>query len=86
MLQAILDEFARRHDDVAAAIMDEMGAPWGLARGAQALSGPQHFKAAIKIETIDGNSYDGDSGGNGAITSKWRSKSDFSAFFRQVND
>ena len=28
--------------------MDEMGAPWGLARGAQALSGSQHIRAAIK--------------------------------------
>ena len=48
LLQAILDEFARRHDDVAEAIMDEMGAPWSLARGAQALSGPQHVKAALR--------------------------------------
>ena len=48
LLQAILEEFARRHEDVAEAIMDEMGAPWGLAKGAQALSGPQHFKAALK--------------------------------------
>jgi aldehyde dehydrogenase (NAD+) len=48
LLEAILEEFARRHEDVAEAIMDEMGAPWGLARGAQALSGPQHFKAALK--------------------------------------
>ena len=48
LLQAILDEFARRHDDVAEAIMDEMGAPWGLAKGAQAASGSQHFKAALK--------------------------------------
>ncbi len=48
LLQAILDEFARRHDDVAEAIMDEMGAPWELASGAQAKSGPQHIKAAIK--------------------------------------
>jgi aldehyde dehydrogenase (NAD+) len=47
LLQAILEEFARRHEDVAEAIMDEMGAPWGLAKGAQALSGPQHFKAAL---------------------------------------
>ena len=39
-----------------------------------------------RIETIDGNSYDGDSGGNGAITSKWRSRGDFSAFFKQVDD
>ena len=48
LLEAILNEFARRHDEVAEAIMDEMGAPWGLARDAQAASGPQHFKAALK--------------------------------------
>ena len=48
LLRAILAEFKKRHDDVAEAIMDEMGAPWSLARGAQALSGPQHIKAAIK--------------------------------------
>ncbi len=48
LLRAILDEFGKRHEDVAEAIMDEMGAPWGLAKGAQALSGPQHIKAAIK--------------------------------------
>ena len=48
LLQAILDEFAKRYDDVAEAIMDEMGAPWGLAKGAQAASGPQHIKAALK--------------------------------------
>ncbi len=48
LLQAILDVFARRHDEVAEAIMDEMGAPWDLARNAQAASGPQHFKAALK--------------------------------------
>ena len=39
-----------------------------------------------QIETIDGNSYDGDSGGNGAVTSRMRSRSDFAAFFRQVDD
>ena len=48
LLQSILDEFAKRHDDVAVAIMDEMGAPWGLARNAQAASGPQHIKAALR--------------------------------------
>ncbi len=48
LLQAILDEFGKRHEDVAEAIMHEMGAPWALAKGAQALSGPQHIKAAIK--------------------------------------
>lgn len=48
LLQAILDEFAKRHDEVAEAIMDEMGAPWGLAKHAQAASGPQHIKATIR--------------------------------------
>jgi len=48
LLKAILAEFKNRHNDLAEAIMDEMGAPWNLARGAQAFSGPQHFKAAIK--------------------------------------
>ena len=48
LLENVLAEFARRHDEIAAAIMDEMGAPWGLAKGAQAGSGPQHIKAAIR--------------------------------------
>ncbi|HET6630861.1 MAG TPA: aldehyde dehydrogenase family protein [Woeseiaceae bacterium] len=49
LLEAILAVFARRHDDVAQAIMEEMGAPWKLARNAQAASGPQHLKAAIEV-------------------------------------
>jgi aldehyde dehydrogenase (NAD+) len=49
LLQAILEEFNKRHDDVAEAIMDEMGAPWGLAKNAQAASGSQHIKASIKV-------------------------------------
>ena len=48
LLKAVLDEFGKRHEDVAEAIMDEMGAPWALAKGAQAMSGPQHIKAAIR--------------------------------------
>jgi aldehyde dehydrogenase (NAD+) len=48
LLENVLAEFAKRHDDIATAIMDEMGAPWGLAKGAQAGSGPQHIKAAIR--------------------------------------
>jgi aldehyde dehydrogenase (NAD+) len=48
LLQSILDEFAKRHDEIAEAIMDEMGAPWGLAKHAQAASGPQHIAAAIE--------------------------------------
>ncbi len=48
-LEAILEIFARRHDEVATAIMEEMGAPWKLAKHAQAASGPQHFGAALKV-------------------------------------
>lgn len=48
LLETVLAEFAKRHDEIAEAIMDEMGAPWGLAKGAQAGSGPQHIKAAIR--------------------------------------
>jgi aldehyde dehydrogenase (NAD+) len=48
LLQSILDEFAKRHDEIAEAIMDEMGAPWGLAKNAQAASAPQHIKAALR--------------------------------------
>ena len=54
LLQSILDVYARRHDEVAEAIMDEMGAPWGLAKNAQAASGTQHIKAALKaLETYE---------------------------------
>ncbi len=48
LLQAILDIFTRRQDEVAEAIMEEMGAPWGLAKHAQAPSGTQHIAAALK--------------------------------------
>ncbi|MBT8077940.1 MAG: aldehyde dehydrogenase family protein [Gammaproteobacteria bacterium] len=48
LLQSILDIYARRHDEIATVIMEEMGAPWGLAKNAQAPSGPQHFAAARK--------------------------------------
>ncbi len=48
LLQAILDVYKRRADEVAEAIMDEMGAPWGLAKHAQAASGTQHIGAALK--------------------------------------
>ena len=48
LLQAILDEFKTRYDDVAEAIMDEMGAPRDLAFKAQAASGTQHIYAALK--------------------------------------
>jgi len=48
LLKSILEVYTRRQDEVAEAIMDEMGAPWGLAKNAQAASGPQHIKAALK--------------------------------------
>lgn len=54
LLQSILDVFAKREEEVARAIMEEMGAPWGLARHAQAPSGPQHIRAALKtLETFE---------------------------------
>lgn len=48
LLQKIIDIFARRHDEIATVIMEEMGAPWKLAKHAQAASGPQHLIAAKK--------------------------------------
>ncbi len=48
LLEAILAEFTNRYMDVAEAVMEEMGAPWQLAKGAQAGSGTQHLKAAIR--------------------------------------
>ena len=48
LLNKILEEFKRRFDEVAEAIMDEMGAPWSVASGPQAGSGPQHIKATIR--------------------------------------
>ncbi len=48
LLTAILEEFKKRYADVAEAVMDEMGAPWEVANGPQAGSGPQHIKATIR--------------------------------------
>ncbi len=54
LLAAVLDVYTKRYEDVAVAIMDEMGAPWRLAKGAQAGSGTQHIRATIKaLETFD---------------------------------
>ncbi len=49
LLDAILDIFEGRHDEIAEAIMDEMGAPWKLAKFAQAASGPQHIAATRDV-------------------------------------
>ena len=48
LLESVFEEFMKRYDDVAEAVMEEMGAPWGLAKGAQAGSGSAHLKAAIR--------------------------------------
>ena len=48
LLQSILDEFTKRHDEIAEAIMDEMGAPWDLAKDSQAASGSYHIKVALR--------------------------------------
>jgi aldehyde dehydrogenase (NAD+) len=48
LLQAILGQLAERNDEIATAIMEEMGAPWKLAKHAQAPSGQQHFGAALQ--------------------------------------
>ena len=48
LLKSILDVFTKRQDELATAIMEEMGAPWGLAKHAQAASGAQHIAAALK--------------------------------------
>jgi aldehyde dehydrogenase (NAD+) len=49
LLTAILEVFERRNDEVATAIMEEMGAPWKLAKYAQAPSGSEHVRAAIDV-------------------------------------
>ena len=49
LLEKILEIYATRHDEIATAIMEEMGAPWKLAKYAQAASGPQHIQAAIEV-------------------------------------
>jgi aldehyde dehydrogenase (NAD+) len=54
LLERILEEFAKRNDEVATAIMEEMGAPWKLAKYAQAASGPEHIQAAIDaLKTLE---------------------------------
>ncbi|MDX1499190.1 MAG: aldehyde dehydrogenase family protein [Woeseiaceae bacterium] len=54
LLEAILEEFKKRYEDVARAVMEEMGAPWEVANGPQAGSGPQHIKATIRaLKTLE---------------------------------
>ncbi len=48
LLEAIVDAYKTRYNDIATAIMEEMGAPWSLAKSAQAGSGIAHLKATLK--------------------------------------
>ncbi|MEX0810402.1 MAG: aldehyde dehydrogenase family protein [Dongiaceae bacterium] len=48
LLRRILEIYFKRKEDVARAISDEMGAPMGLARNAQAAVGLGHLKATIE--------------------------------------
>ena len=49
LLTAVREEYKRRFDDIANAIMIEMGAPSYLAKGSQALVGLNHLKTAIRV-------------------------------------
>ena len=49
IFEAILAGLAKRHDDIAHAISQEMGAPLLFAKADQASSGPQHFAAALEV-------------------------------------
>ena len=49
LLERIVTESKRRHEDMAKAITEEMGAPVWLAQRAQAAMGPAHFVTAIEV-------------------------------------
>ncbi|MGD9659398.1 MAG: aldehyde dehydrogenase family protein [Methylocystis sp.] len=49
LLQRIVAELDRRHEDLASAITEEMGAPVWLAQRAQAAMGRAHFITAIEV-------------------------------------
>ncbi len=48
LLERIVEAYKSRYNDIAEAIMQEMGAPWSLAKTAQAGSGIGHLKSAIR--------------------------------------
>ena len=49
LLEKILSGYTRRHAEIGDAIRDEMGAPSGLAQGAQAGIGVGHLKTMIEV-------------------------------------
>lgn len=56
LLRAIIEEYRRRQDDIAAAITEEMGAPTWLASQAHAFLGLQHLN--IAAETLERYSFE----------------------------
>lgn len=48
LLRRILAEYEKRYEDIAQAVSQEMGAPIGFARDAQAAAGQGHLKATIE--------------------------------------
>lgn len=49
LLERILNAYQERHDDIATAISQEMGAPLWLSQTAQAAMGPAHLKQTLKV-------------------------------------
>jgi aldehyde dehydrogenase (NAD+) len=49
LLERVIAEYTKRFDDVAAAIHEEMGAPPGLAKDAQAAIGIGHLQVALSV-------------------------------------
>ena len=49
LLEGIVAELEKRHEDMAKAITEEMGAPVWLAQRAQAAMGAAHFRTAIEV-------------------------------------
>lgn len=54
LLEAILDQYKKRYNDIAHALSDEMGAPMQLAQGAQTWIGQAHFEEILRVlETFE---------------------------------
>ena len=61
MLAEVREQFKKRFDDIAEAIRLEMGAPVGLASGAQAMVGLGHLKTAMRV--LDEHEFEYEKGG-----------------------
>jgi aldehyde dehydrogenase (NAD+) len=49
LLTSVIETYKKRYDDMAAAISDEMGAPLGFARDAQAAAGLGHLSQVLEV-------------------------------------